>query len=176
MLQAMVKQMHTGENPGMSIGEVEADTGISAFTIRYYDKCGFFPLLHRDRRGVRTFYREDVEQLLLVDALRKSGLSIEGIGYYVSLGRSQRTLDERMRILTQQVAMLEIQRDDLSLGITRLSHALAMLGSQADGREPAETLDMVANGQSAMENLENHDTEPMGQQNGALERLSEPRL
>ena len=172
----MGEQTRIDDGAGMSIGEVEADTGISAFTIRYYDKCGFFPLLQRDRRGVRTFYRADVEQLLLVDALRKSGLSIEGIGYYVSLGRSPRTLDERARILAQQMAMLEIQRDDLSLGIARLSHALNMLSGQVDDSECAETRDKAGNRQNATENPENHDREPMGQQNGALERLSEPCL
>ena len=66
----MGEQTRIDDGAGMSIGEVEADTGISAFTIRYYDKCGFFPLLHRDRRGVRTFYRADVEQLQSAHARR----------------------------------------------------------------------------------------------------------
>ena len=43
--------------PCFGISEVADMTGISAFTIRYYDKCGFFPELARDARGVRTFSR-----------------------------------------------------------------------------------------------------------------------
>ena len=63
-------------------------TGISAFTRRHDDKCGFFPDLARDKRGVRSFSEEDdVAQLHLIEALRKSGLSIEGIQYYVRLSR-----------------------------------------------------------------------------------------
>ena len=73
--------------PCFGISEVADMTGISAFTIRYYDKCGFFPELARDARGVRTFSQSDVAQLYFVDALRKSGLSIEGIQYYVKLQR-----------------------------------------------------------------------------------------
>ena len=77
----------TQADPIYGIGDVVALTGISAFTIRYYDKCGFFPNLHRDKRGVRTFSEADVAQLHLVEALRKSGLSIEGIQYFVRLCR-----------------------------------------------------------------------------------------
>ncbi len=73
--------------PCFGISEVADMTGISAFTIRYYDKCGFFPELARDARGVRTFSQSDVAQLYFVDALRKSSLSIEGIQYYVKLQR-----------------------------------------------------------------------------------------
>ena len=69
----------------LGINEVVELTGISAFTIRYYDKCGFFPNLIRGKRGVRSFKPSDVKQLKLVDALRRSGLSIEGIRYFVRL-------------------------------------------------------------------------------------------
>ena len=48
--------------PCFGISEVADMTGISAFTIRYYDKCGFFPELARDARGVRTFSQSDVAQ------------------------------------------------------------------------------------------------------------------
>lgn len=86
--------------PCFGISEVADMTGISAFTIRYYDKCGFFPELARDARGVRTFSQSDVAQLYFVDALRKSGLSIEGIQYYVKLQRrGAATRDERLAIV-----------------------------------------------------------------------------
>ena len=53
------------------IADVVDSTGISAYTIRYYDKCGFFPDLARDHRGVRSFSQIDIAQLHFVDALRK---------------------------------------------------------------------------------------------------------
>ena len=93
----------TQADPIYGIGDVVALTGISAFTIRYYDKCGFFPNLHRDKRGVRTFSEADVAQLHLVEALRKSGLSIEGIQYFVRLcKRGGTTRAERLSILRRK--------------------------------------------------------------------------
>lgn len=106
------------------IGEVSATTGISAFTIRYYDKCGFFPHLQRDRRGVRKFSDADVAQLHLVEALRKSGLSIEGIQYFVRLcKRGADTAGERLAILRAQETVLEYQRDELDESLTCLHRA-----------------------------------------------------
>ena len=104
-------------------------TGISAFTIRYYDKCGFFPELARDARGVRTFSQSDVAQLYFVDALRKSGLSIEGIQYYVKLQRrGAATRDERLE------TVLESQRAELDESLKRLSAAGVELSTDRKSR------------------------------------------
>lgn len=94
----------------IGISEVADITGISAFTIRYYDKCGFFPGLQRGKRGIRTFTARDVRQLKLVDALRRSGLSIDGIRYYVKLMKADgRTAKDREAILQSQAVNLEYQ-------------------------------------------------------------------
>ena len=115
------------------ISDVAALTGISAFTIRYYDKCGFFPHLKRDRRGVRKFSDDDVAQLHLVEALRKSGLSIEGIQYFVRLcKRGAASRSERLSILRAQETVLEYQREELDESLKRL-HA-ATVDLEAEGR------------------------------------------
>ena len=94
----------------LGINEVVELTGISAFTIRYYDKCGFFPNLIRGKRGVRSFKPSDVKQLKLVDALRRSGLSIEGIRYFVRLSkRGEETEADRRAIIQTQTTALEYQ-------------------------------------------------------------------
>ena len=119
------------------IGEVSDMTGISAFTIRYYDKCGFFPDLARDKRGVRSFSHADIEQLHLVEALRKSGLSIEGIQYYVRLAkRGPSTAGERLSILQERETALAYQRDEIELQIRRLHAAAVDLSLKLDERHP----------------------------------------
>lgn len=106
------------------INEVVELTGISAFTIRYYDKCGFFPNLIRGKRGVRSFSDADIHQLKLVDALRRSGLSIEGIRYYVKLSkRGNESEQDRLSILQTQTTALEYQ-------IAEAEESLAMLRNE----------------------------------------------
>ena len=111
----------------IGINEVVELTGISAFTIRYYDKCGFFPNLARGKRGVRSFSQDDIKQLKLVDALRRSGLSIEGIRYYVRLSkREEESLDDRIAIIQSQTTALEYQ-------IAEAEESLALLRSELVG-------------------------------------------
>ena len=103
------------------INEVSDITGISAFTIRYYDKCGFFPHLAKNRRGVRSFSASDIDQLYLVDALRKSGLSIEGIQYFVRLSqKGSSKYPEMLDILNNQQTALEYQCAELEESLHRL--------------------------------------------------------
>lgn len=121
--------------PCYGISDVADMTGISAFTIRYYDKCGFFPELARDHRGVRSFAEADVAQLHFVDALRKSGLSIEGIQYYVKLQkRGAKTREERLSIVRAQETVLEYQRAELDESLKRL-HAAGVELSMDSGAE-----------------------------------------
>lgn len=117
---------HVGASgdPCFGIADVADMTGISAFTIRYYDKCGFFPGLARDNRGVRSFSRADIAQLYFVDSLRKSGLSIEGIQYYVRLQRrGVVSRDERLSIVRAQETTLEYQIAELEESLKRLHSA-----------------------------------------------------
>lgn len=96
--------------PQYPISEVSEATGISAFTLRYYDKCGFFPYLYRDKNKVRSFSDADISWLKLIDALRKSGLSIEGIQYFVRLSlRGEDSQKELHAILENQETVLEYQ-------------------------------------------------------------------
>lgn len=99
----------------VSIRSVADTTGISAYTIRYYDKCGFFPGLYRDKNKKRWFSSNDIEQLHLIDALRKSGLSIEGIQYFVRLQRKgDSTKTERAHIIESQTTVLAYQLEEIS--------------------------------------------------------------
>ena len=122
------------------IADVSEMTGISAYTIRYYDKCGFFPDLQRDQNGVRSFDDADVTQLLFVDALRKSGLSIEGIQYYVRLQkRGEETLEERRAILKAQSSSMELQLSDMQACLDRLRAA----GMELEGGGKAQDGPMI---------------------------------
>lgn len=98
------------DEPTYPIREVADMTGISAYTLRYYDKCGFFPNLYRGKNNVRSFSDIDVMRLKLIDALRKSGLSIDGIKYFVRLSaKGQETMKEQYQILRDRQTVLEYQ-------------------------------------------------------------------
>lgn len=117
----------------LGINEVVELTGISAFTIRYYDKCGFFPNLIRGKRGVCSFKPSDVKQLKLVDALRRSGLSIEGIRYFVRLSkRGEETKADQRAIIQTQTTALEYQIAEAGESLELLREELASLKIQEE--------------------------------------------
>ncbi|MCL1796880.1 MAG: MerR family transcriptional regulator [Eggerthellaceae bacterium] len=116
--------------PQYAIGEVADMTGISAYTLRYYDKCGFFPHLYRDKNQVRSFSDNDVSWLRLMDALRKSGLSIEGIQYFVRLSLANEvTRAEQFAILENQETVLEYQ-------LAEIQESLKVLQQEKTARMP----------------------------------------
>lgn len=120
--------------PRYAIGDVSDITGISIHTLRYYDKCGFFPNLARGgKRGDRSFSEADIAQLRLVDALRRSGLSIEGIQYFVRLQKLKtETSAELAKIVADQKSVLEIQAEEIAASLRVLDQTSAVLNG-ADG-------------------------------------------
>lgn len=135
----MARGADAAQNEGRyAVTDVVEMTGISAYTIRYYDKCGFFPDLKRGKRGERRFSSQDVHQLRLVDALRRSGLSIDGIRYFVRLGRrDEPTRSDRLGILQTQTTALEYQIAEAEESLVLLRNEVAALKEVADGTDPA---------------------------------------
>ncbi len=94
----------------MTISEVSKKYGLSADTLRYYEKEGLIPPVHRTEAGLRDYQPEDCNWVEFIKCMRAAGLSIETLHKYVALfqkgdktlaARKQLLLDERERIQTQ---------------------------------------------------------------------------
>ncbi len=109
-----------------TITEVEAASGISAFTLRYYDKCGFFPDIIRDARKKRFYSDTDLDRLRLIEALRISGLSINGIGAFLQDLDEGKNEDAR-KVLEEQVKHCDMLRDQVDAAQEFLTEEIAML-------------------------------------------------
>ena len=62
-----------------SIQEVSQKTGLSAHTLRYYEKEGLITGVERSRGGFRQYTDEDLEALGLVCCLKNTGMSLQEI-------------------------------------------------------------------------------------------------
>ena len=58
----------------MTITEVSKKYGLSADTLRYYERIGLIPKINRNKRGVR-----DCRWVEFIKCMRGSGLSIESL-------------------------------------------------------------------------------------------------
>ena len=83
-----------------SIHEVCERTGLSAHTLRYYEKEKLLPNVGRSPGGFRQYSEEDVETLGMICCLKNTGMSLQDISRFVTLAREgDQTLRERCELL-----------------------------------------------------------------------------
>lgn len=96
-----------------TISQVAKKLDISPHTLRFYAKEGLLPFVRRDAKGARKFQEEDLEYLLLIEFLKKAGLSLKEIRTFVDLAmQGSDTVPQRRLIFTihRQRIEAEFQR------------------------------------------------------------------
>lgn len=98
----------------MRISEASALSGLSADTIRYYEKSGLVPAINRGADGLRRFSAENVEWLTLLFWLRKTGMPMKEMQRFAELYRlGEATMPERKILLLKHQDRLRERRADL---------------------------------------------------------------
>jgi DNA-binding transcriptional MerR regulator len=104
-----------------SIQRAAAETGLSADTLRYYEKIGLLPGIARSESGHRRFSEDDLGWIRFLQRLRATGMPIEQILRYGELMRAgDHTAAERRQIL-------ESHRQSITREIGQLEEALDIL-------------------------------------------------
>lgn len=95
----------------MTIGEFSAITGISVYTLRYYEKKGLLRV-NRDNAGRRDYSTDDIEWVKFIRRLKDTGMLLRDIKYYSDLRyQGDDTMAERIELLMQhRESVLEEQR------------------------------------------------------------------
>ncbi|MDF3297349.1 MerR family transcriptional regulator [Streptomyces tropicalis] len=118
-----------------SISEVVALTGLTAHTLRWYERIGLMAHVDRSHTGQRRYTNRDLDWLDLVGKLRLTGMPVADMVRYAELVREgESTYAERR-------ALLEATRRDVLNRIAELQDTVAVLdrkiGFYADaGRHP----------------------------------------
>jgi Predicted transcriptional regulators len=114
-----------------TVKQVKEMTGISPYTLRFYEKEGVLPQVERDVNGVRLYSDINISWINTVLALRSTGLSLEEIKYYTELYmRGDETLQQRKKILTEQRTKVEDQITHLIKTLEKLNYKLALIDAQ----------------------------------------------
>lgn len=83
-----------------TIKEVGQKMHVSAHTIRYWAKLGFFPFIRRSEGNIRLFDEDDLEWVKLVKCLRSAGVENNEIKCYIDLClKGDATIPERYAII-----------------------------------------------------------------------------
>lgn len=95
----------------MNIREVAERTGLSAHTIRFYEKSGVLAKVHRADTGVREFTESDVTFLEFFQALRRTGMSLQDIGELTRDGCILERLESNDKPVTSVKRRISILKD-----------------------------------------------------------------
>ncbi|MGW0363332.1 MerR family transcriptional regulator [Streptomyces sp. NPDC002990] len=104
-----------------TISEVEARTGLTQHTLRWYERIGLMPHVDRSHSGQRRFSDKDLDWLAFVGKLRATGMSVADMVCYAQLVREgEHTVVERRELL-------ERTRRDVRARLAELTDALGVL-------------------------------------------------
>jgi Predicted transcriptional regulators len=106
-----------------SIGEAAETVGLSAYTLRYYDKEGLLPMVERSASGIRIFKEGDLGWLKLIECLKASGLSIKEIKQYIDWSmEGNSTLEQRRDLFYARKKAVEAQMAELQKTLNAVSY------------------------------------------------------
>lgn len=109
-----------------TISEVEARTGLTQHTLRWYERIGLMPHVDRSHSGQRRFSDKDLGWLAFVGKLRATGMSVADMVRYAELVR------EGAHTARERRELLERTRQEVRARITELTDALAVLDHKID--------------------------------------------
>ncbi|MCR8634333.1 MerR family transcriptional regulator [Paenibacillus radicis (ex Xue et al. 2023)] len=105
-----------------SIGEISKLTGITAFTLRYYEKIGILPKPGR-QDGMRRYDDQELQFIRFIHGLKQTGMSLESIAAFTKDGCILTLNDQDVDIsgsLQDRISMLARHIDQLEQQIKHL--------------------------------------------------------
>ncbi|MDG5804413.1 MerR family transcriptional regulator [Streptomyces ossamyceticus] len=104
-----------------TISEVVTLTGLTAHTLRWYERIGLMPHIDRSHTGQRRYRNRDLDWLDLVGKLRLTGMPVADMVRYAELVR------EGDHTYAERFDLLKSTRDDVMSRIAELQDTLAVL-------------------------------------------------
>jgi DNA-binding transcriptional MerR regulator len=105
----------------LSIAGAARDRRSPPNTLRYYERAGLLDAVSRDGGGRRRYTEADLERVLFLQRMRRTGMPIRVLPQYVALVRQGQATAAR------RLEMLEDHRADVLLRLAELQDALQAL-------------------------------------------------
>ncbi|WP_145948704.1 MerR family transcriptional regulator [Paenibacillus sp. Y412MC10] len=117
-----------------TIREISEETGISTYTLRYYEREGILPGVKRDSSGNRLYDEESMEWLNFVLALRSTGMPLAEIKHYVDLyWKGESTLKIRKQMMLKHKEKVERDLKETYKNLEQINYKLALYDLQEKG-------------------------------------------
>jgi len=90
----------TTNEKNLRIGEVSQLLGMSADTLRYYEKINLLPAVNRTPSGIRLYYKKDLSRLKFIQRAQKMNFSLAEIGDLLKMREDPQNARDEVRRLT----------------------------------------------------------------------------
>ena len=123
-----------------SIRDVSKKTGLTAHTLRYYEKEGLISGVERTSGGFRQYTDEDLEALGLVCCLKNTGMTIQEIARFVQLTRQgEHTLQERVDMLREHRENVIARMEEMQKHLDKVTWKLNFFTEKLKAYQSRET-------------------------------------
>jgi len=111
----------------VKIGELAKRSGLSAYTIRYYERIGLLPRADRDRSGQRDYDASILTWIEFIHRLKSTGMPIREMLLYAALRERGADTEAERR------ALLVSHRERVRAHVARLNACLDVLDTKIAG-------------------------------------------
>jgi DNA-binding transcriptional MerR regulator len=112
---------------GLTIAEAARRTGVSAHTLRYYERVGLVvTTIDRTAGGSRRYQQEDLVWISMCTRLRATGMPIRTIRRYAELVSAGRGNEE------ERLALMEAHRSEVLAKLAELEENLKLIDHKID--------------------------------------------
>ncbi|REK74816.1 MerR family transcriptional regulator [Paenibacillus paeoniae] len=119
-----------------TIKDISTRTGITAHTLRFYEKQGVLPYAERTEQGIRMFGESSIEWIETILALRSTGIPLAELKLYVDLYKEgDSTLKKRKEIMNDHKVKVEEQIHQLIKTLGRINYKMALYDVQLEELE-----------------------------------------
>ena len=109
----------------MTIAEASARYGLSADTLRYYERIGLLPPVPRSKSGIRDYDEDACRWIGLMKCMRAAGVQIEALAEYVKLFQAgDATIEARRQLLMEQRELLAGRIGEMQAALDRLDQKI----------------------------------------------------
>jgi len=105
----------------LSVAEASEASGLSAHTLRYYERAGLLEPVSRNGSGHRRYDAADLERINFLTKLRGTGMPIREVRRYAALMRAGEDTNE------ERLALLEAHRENVLATLEATSRNLEQI-------------------------------------------------
>jgi DNA-binding transcriptional MerR regulator len=124
----------------LSIQEVTHKTGLSEYTLRYYERIGLIEGVDRANNGHRRYTENDLGWIELLKCLRATGMPVAQMKQFADLTRAgEHNINERLELLEAHRCAVLQQIDALKRDLAKVEYKIDYYTSVKEETEHAAT-------------------------------------